>query len=63
MSSLGFEMRVKGSHHIFSRPEIVEILNLQPRGSKAKPYQVKQVREILTSYGLVRQEKEQEEME
>ena len=29
-----------------------EILNLQPRGGKAKAYQVKQVRGVITSYGL-----------
>jgi hypothetical protein len=31
---------------------VAEILNLQPREGKAKPYQVKQVRGVLTSYGL-----------
>ncbi|MCB0114666.1 MAG: type II toxin-antitoxin system HicA family toxin [Caldilineaceae bacterium] len=50
---LGFDERVRGSHHIFTRYNVVEILNLQPKGSKAKAYQVKQVREILLRYGLV----------
>jgi predicted RNA binding protein YcfA (HicA-like mRNA interferase family) len=49
---LGFEERIHGSHHIFTRHDIAEILNLQPRGSKAKPYQVKQVRKILVDYRL-----------
>lgn len=49
---LGFEERLKGSHHIFTRDGIKEILNLQPKGSKAKPYQVKQVRNILVKYRL-----------
>jgi hypothetical protein len=31
---------------------VAEILNLQPHGGKAKAYQVKQVRGVLTSYGL-----------
>ena len=44
---LGFSRRIKGDHHIFSREGIVEILNLQPKGSKAKAYQVKQVRELI----------------
>ncbi|MBI5364098.1 MAG: type II toxin-antitoxin system HicA family toxin [Planctomycetes bacterium] len=44
---LGFDERVRGSHHIFSRTGIEEILNLQPRGSQAKPYQVKQVRALV----------------
>ena len=29
-----------------------EILNLQPKGSMAKPYQVKQVRNIILRYNL-----------
>jgi len=44
---------VKGSHHIFTHEDVVEILNLQPRaGGSAKPYQVKQVRTVITAYGL-----------
>ena len=49
---LGFVERVRGDHHIFSREGVAEVLNLQPRAGKAKPYQVKQVRGVLTSYGL-----------
>jgi hypothetical protein len=49
---LGFSRRIRGDHHIFTKPEVVEILNLQPRGGKAKPYQVKQVRGIILKYGL-----------
>jgi hypothetical protein len=40
----GFVERGKGSRHIFTKPDVAEILNLQPRGALAKPYQVKQVR-------------------
>lgn len=47
---LGFEERIRGSHHIISRQGITEILNLQPKGAKAKAYQVKQVREAIVSY-------------
>lgn len=47
-----FEMRTKGSHHIFSRDGVEEILNLQPRGSSAKPYQVKQVRSVILKHRL-----------
>jgi hypothetical protein len=47
---LGFSERVRGSHHIFSKAGVEEILNLQPRGSKAKPYQVKQVRHVILKY-------------
>ena len=49
---LGFDERIKGSHHIFTRDGIMEIINLQPKGGKAKTYQVKQVRNILVNYGL-----------
>jgi hypothetical protein len=34
------------------RDDIPEILNLQARDGKAKPYQVKQVRHIITQHGL-----------
>jgi hypothetical protein len=51
--SLGFDERVKGDHHIFTRTGIAEILNLQPlRGGLAKAYQVKQVRSVLLKYEL-----------
>jgi predicted RNA binding protein YcfA (HicA-like mRNA interferase family) len=49
---LGFSERVRGSHHIFTRQGITEIVNLQPRGSLAKDYQVKQVRRIMVQYRL-----------
>jgi len=49
---LGFEERIKGSHHIFFKDGIEEILNIQPNKSKAKPYQVKQVRNIILKYRL-----------
>jgi predicted RNA binding protein YcfA (HicA-like mRNA interferase family) len=52
LSRLGFQERVKGSHRIFWRQDVAEILNLQPKGSKAKPYQVKQVRAVLLKYKL-----------
>ncbi len=49
---LGFEQRIRGDHHIFSKAGIEEILNLQPKGGKAKPYQVKQVRRMILRYRL-----------
>ena len=52
LSRMGFAERVRGDHHIFTRDGVEEILNLQPRGDKAKAYQIKQVRDVLTSYGL-----------
>jgi predicted RNA binding protein YcfA (HicA-like mRNA interferase family) len=52
LESLGFAQRVRGDHHIFTKDGVAEILNLQPKGSKAKPYQVKQVRGIILRYRL-----------
>lgn len=38
---LGFSERIKGGHHIFTRDDVAEIINLQSKGSQAKSYQVK----------------------
>ena len=53
---LGFDERIKGSHHIFTRTAVQEIINVQPKGDKAKSYQVKQVRDIILRYRLVIEE-------
>lgn len=50
--NLGFSERSKGSHHIFSKPGLEELINLQRDGSKAKPYQVRQVRAIIQRNNL-----------
>ena len=52
LDTLGFDERIKGGHHIFTREGVEEIINIQPRGSKAKPYQVRQVRQLITRYKL-----------
>ena len=44
---LGFEERIRGSHHIFRKAEVEERMNLQREGSKAKVYQIRQVRAII----------------
>jgi hypothetical protein len=49
---LGFSERIRGDHHIYFREGVEEILNLQPRGGMAKPYQVKQVRQVILRYGM-----------
>lgn len=48
----GFEMRVSGSHHIFRKAGIEEKINLQKDSNKAKPYQVKQVRNMILRYKI-----------
>lgn len=52
LHKLGFEMRVRGSHHIFRKEGIKEKINLQKDGNKAKPYQVKEVRNLILKYKL-----------
>ncbi|OIO01250.1 toxin HicA [Candidatus Desantisbacteria bacterium CG_4_10_14_0_8_um_filter_48_22] len=52
LDRMNFDERIRGSHHIFTRDDIAEILNLQPKGAKAKPYQVKQVRNIILKHKL-----------
>lgn len=49
---LGFEERIRSSHHIFTKDGIEEILNLQPKDAKTKAYQVKQVRNVILKYKL-----------
>jgi len=49
---LGFDERIRGDHYIFTKEGIEEIINLQPKGAKAKAYQVKQVRGIILKYRL-----------
>jgi predicted RNA binding protein YcfA (HicA-like mRNA interferase family) len=50
--AMGFSERIKGSHHIYYKQNIEEILNIQPNGSQAKAYQVKQVRNLILKYHL-----------
>lgn len=53
LEKLGFDVRIRGSHHIYTKKEVVEILNIQSKHGKAKPYQVKQVRRLIVEYGLI----------
>ena len=52
LDRLGFQLRIKGDHFIYTKDGVEEIINLQPKGGKAKPYQVKQVRQIILRYQL-----------
>ncbi len=47
LTRLGYVMRQRGSHHFFSKVGS-EAINIQPNGSKAKSYQVRQIRAILS---------------
>ena len=52
LTRLGFDERVRGSHHLFRKDGIEEKINIQKAGSKAKPYQVKQVRDVIVKHQL-----------
>jgi len=50
--AMGFNERIRGDHYIYYRQDIDEILNLQPKGSQAKAYQVRQVRNLIIKYRM-----------
>ena len=53
IEAFGFQLtRISGSHHIYTHPDVPELINLQNVGGKAKPYQVKQFLEIVERYNL-----------
>jgi hypothetical protein len=53
----GFDLvGVSGSHHIFARAGIPELINLQNVGGKAKPYQVRQFMRLVEKYNLALEE-------
>lgn len=54
LTRLGFDERTRGSHHIFTREGVEEIINLQPRdGGTAKPYLVRQFRVYYDGLGII----------
>lgn len=55
LEEIGFAVRIRGDHFIYAKQGVAEILNVQPLGSKAKAYQVKQVRTLILKYKLARQ--------
>jgi len=52
LKRLGFNGRIRGDHRIFTKNGVPDIINLQPKGNKAKAYQVKQVRNLILKYRL-----------
>ncbi len=52
MRALGFDERISGSHHVFRKAGVEERVNLQRDDSRAKAYQVRQVRNVIAKYGL-----------
>lgn len=56
LENMGFAKRVRGSHHTFRKAGVREKINLQCEGSEAKGYQVRQVRNLVLKYRLVKDE-------
>jgi predicted RNA binding protein YcfA (HicA-like mRNA interferase family) len=53
LEKLGFRLnRVSGSHHIYIHPKVPRPVNIQSVGKDAKPYQVRQVRDIIEQFRL-----------
>lgn len=53
LEELGFErVRISGSHHIFTHPAATELVNIQNVRREAKPYQIKQIVNLIEKYGL-----------
>lgn len=52
LDCLDFQCRIKGDHFIYWKNGVDEIINIQPDGNKAKPYQVKQIRNIILKYSM-----------
>ena len=52
LRSMGFSERIRGSHHLYSKQGIRELIDLQPENGMAKAYQVRQVRKIIQQYNL-----------
>ena len=50
-----YKLNIYFFHHIYYKNGIDEIINIQSVDSKAKPYQVKQVRILILKYKLIKQ--------
>ena len=53
LKAFGFTLdRITGSHHIYRHPGVPRRLSIQPRGGKAKPYQIDQFLDMVEEFGL-----------
>jgi len=52
LESLDFGCRIKGDHFIYYRSDMLEIINIQPNGNKAKGCEVKQIRLLFKKYNI-----------
>ncbi len=59
VEAFGFSLtRITGSHHIFSHPNVPELVNLQEVGGQAKPYQIRQFLKLVERYNLTLEDDE-----
>ena len=53
IEAYGFRLsRINGSHHIFKHPDVEEIVNIQNVKGQIKPYQIKQLLQLIERYNL-----------
>lgn len=52
LKKMGFEERIRGDRYIVTKNNVEEIINIQPQNSKAKSYQVKQIRNLIVKYSF-----------
>jgi predicted RNA binding protein YcfA (HicA-like mRNA interferase family) len=53
VEALGFRLdHVRGSHHIYRYPRIRQRINLQTHGGQAKPYQLRQLLDVIERHAL-----------
>jgi len=53
VEALGFHgIGGRGSHRIFARDDVTELINLQQEHGEAKPYQVRQLTTLVRKYDL-----------
>lgn len=57
LDTYGFTLaRVAGSHHIYTHPDLAEIVNIQKVGNEAKPYQIRKILQLIEKYNLEHEE-------
>ena len=53
LAGFGFRLvRTSGRHHVLSRPNVPELINVQPLRGEAKPYQIRQLLRLVERYNL-----------
>lgn len=58
VEAFGFRLRrVSGSHHIYARPGVPELVNLQEVKGQAKPFQIRQFLRLVERYSLTMEER------